>query len=130
LLSITTSTKLPFKQEEITPGSRGDDASFKFDDPDGFVVQVNGPKYTGAVGADIKGRQGISQTFHAIITLYRWILNSRRAGLLSRVDKPASFTIPFIPTKLTPTPEMQIPARNGRARPIPRPQNIYGMRDV
>ena len=28
----------------ITPGSRGDDESFKFNDPDGFVVQVNGPK--------------------------------------------------------------------------------------
>jgi catechol 2,3-dioxygenase-like lactoylglutathione lyase family enzyme len=35
---------------EITPGSRGDDESFKFNDPDGFVVQVNGPKYTGHVG--------------------------------------------------------------------------------
>jgi hypothetical protein len=34
----------------ITPGSRGDDESFKFNDPDGFVVQVNGPKYTGHVG--------------------------------------------------------------------------------
>jgi catechol 2,3-dioxygenase-like lactoylglutathione lyase family enzyme len=34
----------------ITPDSRGDDESFKFDDPDGFVVQVNGPKYTGHVG--------------------------------------------------------------------------------
>jgi hypothetical protein len=33
----------------ITPGSRGDDESFKFNDPDGFVVQVNGPKYTGHV---------------------------------------------------------------------------------
>jgi len=28
----------------ITPGSRGDDESFKFNDPDGFVVQINGPK--------------------------------------------------------------------------------------
>jgi catechol 2,3-dioxygenase-like lactoylglutathione lyase family enzyme len=37
----------------ITPGSRGDDESFKFTDPDGFVVQVNGPKYTGHVGADV-----------------------------------------------------------------------------
>jgi catechol 2,3-dioxygenase-like lactoylglutathione lyase family enzyme len=35
---------------QITPGSRGDDESFKFNDPDGFVVQVNGPKYTGHVG--------------------------------------------------------------------------------
>jgi catechol 2,3-dioxygenase-like lactoylglutathione lyase family enzyme len=34
----------------ITAGSRGDDESFKFNDPDGFVVQVNGPKYTGHVG--------------------------------------------------------------------------------
>ena len=34
----------------VTPGSRGDDESFKFTDPDGFVVQVNGPKYTGHVG--------------------------------------------------------------------------------
>jgi len=42
----------------ITPGSRGDDESFKFNDPDGFVVQVNGPKYTGHVGADSKGRKG------------------------------------------------------------------------
>ena len=36
----------------LTAGSRGDDESFKFNDPDGFVVQVNGPKYTGHVGAD------------------------------------------------------------------------------
>jgi catechol 2,3-dioxygenase-like lactoylglutathione lyase family enzyme len=43
---------------QITPGSRGDDESFKFNDPDGFVVQVNGPKYTGHVGADSKGRKG------------------------------------------------------------------------
>src|SRR6185503_15841643 len=35
---------------QVTPGSRGDDESFKFNDPDGFVVQVNGPKYTGHVG--------------------------------------------------------------------------------
>ena len=35
---------------QITPGSRGDDESFKFNDPDGFVVQVNGPVYTGHVG--------------------------------------------------------------------------------
>ncbi|HEX3755070.1 MAG TPA: VOC family protein [Rhizomicrobium sp.] len=34
----------------LTPGARGDDESFKFNDPDGFVVQVNGPKYTGHVG--------------------------------------------------------------------------------
>src|SRR5476649_2051427 len=38
----------------ITPGSRGDDESFKFNDPDGFVVQVNGPKYTGHVGPVVK----------------------------------------------------------------------------
>ena len=38
----------------ITPGSRGDDESFKFNDPDGFVVQVNGPKYTGHVGPAVK----------------------------------------------------------------------------
>ena len=37
----------------ITPGSRGDDESFKFNYPDGFVVQVNGTKYTGHVGADV-----------------------------------------------------------------------------
>ena len=43
---------------QITPGSRGDDESFKFNDPDGFVVQVNGPKYVGHVGADAKGRKG------------------------------------------------------------------------
>ncbi|HET7084777.1 MAG TPA: VOC family protein [Rhizomicrobium sp.] len=35
---------------QITAGSRGDDESFKFNDPDGFVVQVNGPNYTGHVG--------------------------------------------------------------------------------
>jgi catechol 2,3-dioxygenase-like lactoylglutathione lyase family enzyme len=35
---------------QVTPGSRGDDESFKFNDPDGFVVQVNGPRYTGHVG--------------------------------------------------------------------------------
>jgi catechol 2,3-dioxygenase-like lactoylglutathione lyase family enzyme len=34
----------------FTAGSRGSDESFKFNDPDGFVVQVNGPKYTGHVG--------------------------------------------------------------------------------
>src|SRR5476649_1200842 len=39
---------------KITPGSRGDDESFKFNDPDGFVVQVNGPKYTGHVGPVVK----------------------------------------------------------------------------
>ncbi len=27
----------------LTPGARGDEESFKFNDPDGFVVQVNGP---------------------------------------------------------------------------------------
>src|SRR5579863_189284 len=35
---------------KLTPGARGDDESFKFNDPDGFVIQVNGPKYTGHVG--------------------------------------------------------------------------------
>ena len=35
---------------KLTAGSRGDDESFKFNDPDGFVVQVNAPKYTGHVG--------------------------------------------------------------------------------
>lgn len=35
---------------KLTPGARGDDESFKFNDPDGFVVQVNGPKYVGHVG--------------------------------------------------------------------------------
>jgi hypothetical protein len=35
---------------KLTSGARGDDESFKFNDPDGFVVQVNGPKYTGHVG--------------------------------------------------------------------------------
>jgi len=39
---------------KITPGSRGDDESFKFNDPDGFVVQVNGPKYKGHVGEPVK----------------------------------------------------------------------------
>ena len=39
---------------QITAGSRGDDESFKFNDPDGFVVQVNGPKYTGHVGPAVK----------------------------------------------------------------------------
>ena len=34
----------------LTPGARGDEESFKFNDPDGFVVQVNGPQYTGHVG--------------------------------------------------------------------------------
>ena len=43
---------------QITPGSRGDDESFKFNDPDGFVVQVNGPKYTGHVGADVPAKKG------------------------------------------------------------------------
>jgi catechol 2,3-dioxygenase-like lactoylglutathione lyase family enzyme len=42
----------------ITPGSRGDDESFKFTDPDGFVVQVNGPKYTGHVGAGVPAQKG------------------------------------------------------------------------
>jgi catechol 2,3-dioxygenase-like lactoylglutathione lyase family enzyme len=35
---------------KLTPGARGDDESFKFNDPDGFVIQVNGPVYTGHVG--------------------------------------------------------------------------------
>ena len=35
----------------LTPGARGDDESFWFNDPDGFVIQVNGPKYTGHVGS-------------------------------------------------------------------------------
>jgi len=35
---------------QLTTGARGDEESFKFNDPDGFVVQVNGPKYTGHVG--------------------------------------------------------------------------------
>src|SRR5258707_491107 len=39
---------------QIAPGSRGDDESLKFNDPDGFVVQVNGPKYTGHVGPAVK----------------------------------------------------------------------------
>jgi catechol 2,3-dioxygenase-like lactoylglutathione lyase family enzyme len=34
----------------LTPAARADDESFKFNDPDGFVVQVNAPKYTGHVG--------------------------------------------------------------------------------
>ena len=38
----------------ITSGSRGDDESFKFIDPDGFVVQVNGPRYKGHVGEPVK----------------------------------------------------------------------------
>jgi catechol 2,3-dioxygenase-like lactoylglutathione lyase family enzyme len=42
----------------ITPGSRGDDESFKFNDPDGFVVQVNGPKYTGHVGPAAPAKKG------------------------------------------------------------------------
>ena len=29
--------------QSVTPGSRGDEESFQFNDPDGFVVQVNGP---------------------------------------------------------------------------------------
>jgi catechol 2,3-dioxygenase-like lactoylglutathione lyase family enzyme len=41
----------------ITAGSRGDDESFKFNDPDGFVVQVNGPKYTGHVGPIPAGKK-------------------------------------------------------------------------
>jgi catechol 2,3-dioxygenase-like lactoylglutathione lyase family enzyme len=43
---------------QITPGSRGDDESFKFNDPDGFVVQVNGPKYTGHVGPVAPAKKG------------------------------------------------------------------------
>ena len=42
---------------QVTPGSRGDDESFKFNDPDGFVVQVNGPKYTGHVGPIPPGKR-------------------------------------------------------------------------
>jgi len=42
---------------QVTPGSRGDDESFKFNDPDGFVVQVNGPKYTGHVGPIPPGKK-------------------------------------------------------------------------
>jgi hypothetical protein len=38
------------EQKPGAPALRGDDESFKFNDPDGFVVQVNGPKYTGHVG--------------------------------------------------------------------------------
>jgi catechol 2,3-dioxygenase-like lactoylglutathione lyase family enzyme len=34
----------------LTAGARGDDESFKFNDPDGFVIQVNGPNYKGHVG--------------------------------------------------------------------------------
>lgn len=41
-----------------TPNTRGDAESFKFTDPDGFVIQVNGPDYTGHVGVDAKGRKG------------------------------------------------------------------------
>lgn len=39
--------------QSVTPGLRGDEESFQFNDPDGFVVQVNGPQYTGHVGADV-----------------------------------------------------------------------------
>ena len=35
---------------KLTTGARGDDESFKFNDPDGFVIQVNARKYTGHVG--------------------------------------------------------------------------------
>jgi len=35
---------------KLTSGARGEEESFKFNDPDGFVIQVNGPKYTGHVG--------------------------------------------------------------------------------
>ena len=38
---------------QTEPGSRGNE-SFKFTDPDGFLVQVNGPKYTGHVGPAVK----------------------------------------------------------------------------
>jgi catechol 2,3-dioxygenase-like lactoylglutathione lyase family enzyme len=48
-------TKVAAHGLKIVPGIRADDESFKFNDPDGFVVQVNGPKYTGHVGpADTK----------------------------------------------------------------------------
>ena len=43
---------------KLTPGARGDAESFKFNDPDGFVVQVNGPKYTGHVGMDVPVKKG------------------------------------------------------------------------
>ena len=46
--------KVAAKGLTITPGSRGDDESFKFNDPDGFVVQVNGPRYKGHVGEPVK----------------------------------------------------------------------------
>ena len=35
---------------KLEPGSEHGDESFKFRDPDGFLVQINGPKYTGHVG--------------------------------------------------------------------------------
>jgi catechol 2,3-dioxygenase-like lactoylglutathione lyase family enzyme len=42
----------------LTAGARGDEESFKFNDPDGFVVQVNGPRYTGHVGPVTKPQKG------------------------------------------------------------------------
>ena len=42
----------------LTPGARGDDESFKFNDPDGFVVQVNGPRYKGHVGPVTNPQKG------------------------------------------------------------------------
>jgi catechol 2,3-dioxygenase-like lactoylglutathione lyase family enzyme len=42
----------------LTPGARGDEESFKFNDPDGFVVQVNGPRYTGHVGPVTNPQKG------------------------------------------------------------------------
>ena len=35
---------------KLEKGSEHGDESFKFRDPDGFLVQINGPKYTGHVG--------------------------------------------------------------------------------
>jgi len=42
----------------LTAGARGDEESFKFNDPDGFVVQVNGPRYTGHVGPVTNPQKG------------------------------------------------------------------------
>ena len=35
---------------KLTPGAHGEEESLKSNDPDGFVVPVNRPKYTGHVG--------------------------------------------------------------------------------
>lgn len=40
----------------LTPGKRADDESFKFTDPDGFLVRVNGPKCPGHVDNPGNGR--------------------------------------------------------------------------